>query len=344
MPDPDPVPDEFDAESKAYFGNQESRATRNTKGVVKQDAVVADIRSLMSRGNRGYYLVKSYALDEINAILFESCKQLNSLGLRPELAPNLEKALQRNDSGEPKIRIITEDYIDFSNVRNKETVAQIINGNAGLHLDGVYLVIGIAEQTYRKLAKPSRELIGSRGNAPKFYELISANSIVHRYYITAILVTLIFGLTYTFYSAKLFSAGFDNLAVMYIVLWFLVPFIFFIVFRKEHGHRQLYVIPLIAAFLSTLMSGGIQGSSVSSSGPFIYYGYPFLYYDYYRAQVPRGALFTSHYLVFGFSWLGLFLDLIAWFCISIIAAVIAATVWSKYGRKILSKITPVPES
>ena len=111
MPDPDQVPDEFNAELKAYFGNQESSSTRSTKGVVKQEAVVADIRSLMSRGNRGYYLVKSYGLDEMKAILFESCKQLNSLGLKPELVSNLESALQRNDSGEPKIRIITENYI-----------------------------------------------------------------------------------------------------------------------------------------------------------------------------------------------------------------------------------------
>ncbi|MGC8514589.1 MAG: hypothetical protein ACP5OC_00450 [Thermoplasmata archaeon] len=337
MPDPLPAPDEFDAESKAYFGNLESKATRNTKGVVKQDAVVADIRSLMSRGKRGYYLVKSYALDEMKEILFESCKQLNSMGLRPELVPNLEKALQKNESGEPKIRVITEDYIDFSNAKNKETVAQIINGNAGLHLDGVFLVIGLAEQTYRKLANSSRELQVSGGNTPKFYELINANSGTHRYYTAAIIVTLLFGLTYTFYASKLFSAGFESLAITFIVLWFLVPFIFFILVKKELGHRQLYVLPLIAAFLATLISGGIQGSSLSSSGPFIYYGYPFLYYDYYQAQVPRGALFTPNYLVFGFSWPGLFLDLIAWFCISIIATVIAATIWSKYGGKMTSK-------
>ena len=275
MPDPDQVPDEFNAELKAYFGNQESSSTRSTKGVVKQEAVVADIRSLMSRGNRGYYLVKSYALDEMNAILFESCKQLNSLGLKPELVSNLENALRRNDSVEPKIRIITENYIDFSRTRNKETIAQIINGNAGLHLDGVYLVIGLAEQTYRKFAKPSGEFARSRGNAPKFYDLISAKPVIHRYYLTAIIVTLIFGLIYTFYSAKLFSAGFDELAVIFIVLWFLIPLIFFILFKNVHGHRQFYVIPLIAAFFATLMSGGIQGSYVSSSGPFLYYGYPF---------------------------------------------------------------------
>ena len=344
MPDPDQVPDEFNAELKAYFGNQESSSTRSTKGVVKQEAVVADIRSLMSRGNRGYYLVKSYGLDEMKAILFESCKQLNSLGLKPELVSNLESALQRNDSGEPKIRIITENYIDFSSTRNKETIAQIISGNAGLHLDGVYLVIGLAEQTYRKFAKPSGEFAGSGGNAPKFYDLISSKPVIHRYYLTAIIVTLIFGLIYTFYSAKLFSAGLDDLAVIFIVLWFLVPLIFFILFKNVHGHRQFYVIPLIAAFFATLMSGGIQGSYVSSSGPFLYYGYPFLYYDYYRAQIPRGALFTAHYLVFGFSLLGVLLDIIAWFSISIILAVIAGTIWSKYGRKLSSKITPATES
>jgi|GEM_PF-4684495 hypothetical protein len=153
MPEAEPVPIDFESKLKAYFGIDDNSESSVIRSPVKPDAVVADIRSLMARGNRGYYLVKSYVLYETNAILYRACMQLNSDGLTPELSPDLESALRQNDSGLARIRIITEDHIDFSRVNNREAIARIIRGEAGFHLSGVYLVIGVADQTYKKLAK-----------------------------------------------------------------------------------------------------------------------------------------------------------------------------------------------
>ena len=138
----------------------------------------------------------------------------------------------------------------------------------------------------------------------------------------------------------LYNAGFSGLAVTFIVLWFLVPFFFFVIVRKAVRKQfQSYVIPLITSFLATLISGGIQGSAVNSTGPSYYFGYPFLYFDFYRAEIPVGSLPPSFSLTFGFSWLGLFLDLIAWFCFSIIAVVIAGFIGVKYGERIKLKLS-----
>jgi hypothetical protein len=340
MPDSGPIPPDFDSELKEYFGVGDHHEGSVFKSSAQPDAVVADIRLLMTRGNRGYYLVKSYVLNEMNAILYNSCIQLNSEGINPELSPNLENALRKNESGQPKIRVITEDHIDFSRKNNREAIARIIKGEAGLHLDGVYLVIGLSDQTYKNLTNSLEDRTRPKGRSFKFPGPIKGNSFFQLFYVFGIIVTLAFGLTYTFYSSRLFNAGFSGLAVTFIVLWFLVPFLFFVIVRKAVRKQfQFYVVPIITSFLATLISGGIQGSAVNSTGPSYYFGYPFLYFDFYRAEMPVGSLPPSFSLTFGFSWLGLFLDLIAWFCLSIIAVVIAGFIGAKYGERIKLKLS-----
>ena len=340
MPHSGTIPRDFDSELKAYFGVEGHQKRSVLKSSVQPDAVVADIHSLMTRRNRGYYLVKSSALNELNTILYNSCIRLNSEGTKPELSPNLDNALHKNESGEPKIRVITEDRIDFSRKKNREAIARIIKGEAGLHLDGIYLVIGLSEQSYKNLTNSLEDRARPKGSSFKFHELIRGKSFFQLFYVFGIIVTLIFGLTYTFYSSRLFNAGFSGLAVTFIVLWFLVPFLFFIIVRKVVRRRlQFYVLPLISAFLATLISGGIQESPVSSTVPYFYFGYPFLYFDYYRAEFPAGGLQPLFPLTFGFSLLGLFLDLIAWFCLSIIAVVLAGFIWAKYGERIKLKLS-----
>ena len=340
MAEAKPDPSDFDSELKAYFGLVDNIERSTIRSHVQPDAIVSDIRSLMTRGNRGYYLVKSYVLNEMNAILYNSCIRLNSEGMKPELSPNLENSLRKNESGQPKIRVITEDRIDFSRKNNREAIARIIKGEAGLHLDGVYLVIGLSDQTYKNLTNSLEDRTRSKGSSFKFPGLIKGNSFFQHFYVFGIIVTLAFGLTYTFYSSRLFNAGFSGLAVTFIVLWFLVPLFFFVVVRKAVRKQfQFYVVPLITSFFATLISGGIQGSPVNSTGPYYYFGYPFLYFDFYRAEIPVGSLPPSFSLIFGFSWLGLFLDLIAWFCFSIIAVVIAGFIGAKYGERIKLKLS-----
>ncbi len=340
MAEAKPDPSDFDSELKAYFGLVDNIERSTIRSHVQPDAIVSDIRSLMTRGNRGYYLVKSYVLNEMNAILYNSSIRLNSEGIKPELSPSLENALRKNDSDEPKIRIITEDHIDFSHKNNREAIARIIKGEAGFHLDGIYLVIGLSDQTYRNLRNSLQDAAVPKGRSFKFSGIIKVNSFLQLFYVIGVIITLIFGLTYTLYSSRLFNSGFSDLADTFILLWFLVPFLFFIIVRKVvRMQYQFYVIPLIAAFLATLISGGIQGSAVSSTGPYFYFGYPFLYYDYYRAEIPTGRLQPLFPFIFGFSWLGLFLDLVAWLCLSIIAIVIAGFIGAKFGERIKLKFS-----
>lgn len=154
-------------------------------------------------------------------------------------------------------------------------------------------------------------------------------------------MALIFGFTYTFYSIPFFDTGFRTLAASFIVLWFLVPFLFLLVVREWLKKKpQFYIIPLLAAFLVTLLSGGIEILSLVNYG-YYFFEYPFLYFYFYNGAVllPVKGSLQFKPLTFGFIWLGLFLDLITWFCLSLIAMVIAGSIWTKYGEKVKLKLS-----
>ncbi len=342
MPAGPPEPSEFDPELNKYFGVTAGSQISKTSEPVGPEAVVAEIRSLMAREDRGYYLVKSYLLGEMKSTLFEACKLLASDGKRPELDTSLESTLRRNEGTAPTIRVITEDHIDFSRRANRETVSKIITGNAGLHLHGVYLVIGLSESTYRTLANSLLNRSGAGRDRSGIGSSMNGYLGSRKYYEAGIVIALIFVLVYSIYAYQFFLTGFVALGIAFIVLWFILPLLFFLAVRFITPRVRPYLIPVVSACFATILSGGIQvftpiiypGLGYGPAGGYFSYGYPFFYNYYEHLAVP--GIGTSSSITVGFSWPGLLLDLVVWYCISIIVYVFSELIFEKYGTEIAS--------